>query len=477
MRLGNLDEIVAFFLENANIGTSKSGCKALRSHCTLNSCRNGKVSLIRRIVKVDICSMASRFVPHATFASVLMFLACTVCSLGCSIGPRSLAHSRLRYNEAVKSTSEEQLLLNIVRLRYVDTPSSLAISSIADQQEFAASLGIVPFFTSAGAGEFGSYRNSIMPQAQLSRATRPTLSYTPLDDEEFTRRLFSPISLEGVAYLSRTTWPISTVFRLYLENLNWVSNAETASGPTPMDPPVYAQFLDGVQALQRLQDRKLITLFTEEREENVSSRLPLTDNTAQTTIESIKNDLELRTSSDGLSLIRRQKQLVLRADLSVDGDPDWLDFCSAFQLNPNLKTIDLTAEKTDPYLQGMPKTGLETLDIEPRSLLQVLFFVAQGVDVPAEHLASGTAPCTRDFEGGYFDWQQVLGGLFRVRSAKSKHRPECAYVAIQYKGYWYYIDDRDRDTKATFALLLEVSRLDLKSTESKAPILTLPLGR
>jgi hypothetical protein len=421
--------------------------------------------------------MVSRFVPDATFASVLLFAVCTVSGLGCSIGPRSLMHSRLRYNDAVKSTSEEQLLLNIVRLRYVDTPSSLAISSIADQHELAAGLGVVPFFTSAAAGDIGSYRNSILPQAQLSRATRPTLSYTPLDDEEFTRRLFSPISLEGVAYLSRTTWPISTVFRLYLENLNWVSNAETASGPTPVDPPVYAQFLDGVQALQRLQDRKLITLFTEEREENVSSRLPLSDNNAQNTIESIQNDLELRSSSDGLSLIRRQKQLVLRADPSVEGDRDWYDFCEAFRLNPNLRTFDLTAEKTDPYFKDMPETGLETLDLESRSLLQVLFFIAQGVDVPAEHLASGTAPCTRNFDGGYFDWHQVLGGLFRAHCTKSKHRPECAYVAVQYKGYWYYIDERDRDTKATFALLLEVSRLELKSTESKAPILTLPLSR
>jgi hypothetical protein len=97
------------------------------------------------------------------------------------------------------------LLLNIVRLRYVDTPSSLAISSIADQQEMVAGLGIVPFFASAGAGDVGSYRNSILPNAQLSTAARPTLSYTPLDDEEFTRRLFSPISLEGAAYLAKTT--------------------------------------------------------------------------------------------------------------------------------------------------------------------------------------------------------------------------------------------------------------------------------
>jgi len=43
---------------------------------------------------------------------------------GCaSFGPNSLQQTRLQYNEAVKATTEEQLLLNIVRLRYTDTLS------------------------------------------------------------------------------------------------------------------------------------------------------------------------------------------------------------------------------------------------------------------------------------------------------------------------------------------------------------------
>ena len=155
---------------------------------------------------------------------------CCLLILGCGFGPRSLVQTRLPYNEAVKQTSEEQFLLNIVRLRYTSTPSSLGIANIADQQELASGLQALPFFV-AGGGDAGGYRADVLPQATLSRASRPTLSYTPLDDEEFTRRLFTPISLTGAFYLSKTTWPISTVFRLYLENLNWVSNAETASGP------------------------------------------------------------------------------------------------------------------------------------------------------------------------------------------------------------------------------------------------------
>jgi hypothetical protein len=70
---------------------------------------------------------------------------------GCaSYGPDALNQTRLHYNEVVKATTEEQLLLNIVRLRYTDTPSSLAVSAIAAQFERSQSVQIIPFFTSAG---------------------------------------------------------------------------------------------------------------------------------------------------------------------------------------------------------------------------------------------------------------------------------------------------------------------------------------
>ena len=114
--------------------------------------------------------------------------------------------------------------------------------------------------------------------------------------------------------------------------------------------------------------------------------------------------------------------------------------------------------------------------METRSLLQVLFFVSHGVELPPAHIASGLAPQTIGPDGNLFDWQQVLGGLFRVRYADGKKPPPCAHVAICYNGYWFYIDERDRDSKATFALLVELSRLELGAKAGSSPILTLPLG-
>jgi hypothetical protein len=402
--------------------------------------------------------------------SILAFLgAC----LGCGFGPRSLVQTRLQYNEAVKTTSEEQFLLNIVRLRYTDTPSSLAISNIADQQELASELQAIPFFL---AGAADGFRSQALPQASLSRASRPTLSYTPLDDEEYTRRLFTPISLNGAFYLSRTTWPIATVFRLYLENLNWVSNAETASGPTPKCAPDYAQFLEGICALQELQDAQLVQLFIDQQEEILAGPFPDPPNASDLAIKAVEMELEVRKEPQGFCLIRKTNQPMLAIDPRAKLNTAWDTFCRCFHVDPEVSTLKITTEELPPFSDpNGPR--LELLDLETRSLLQALFFVSHGIDVPKEHIVAGKVPMTCNPDGTSFDWRQVMDGLFHVHCVKSKRRPEEAYVAVRYEDYWYYIDHRDRDTKATFALLLEVSRLELQSYESEAPLLTIPLGR
>src|SRR5262245_1059157 len=92
---------------------------------------------------------------------------------GCSaFGPSLLESSRLPYNEAVKRTSEEQLLLNVVRLRYTDTPSSLAVSSIAAQFEITKSFQLTPFFVASGAEVARSYA-AVLPQLGIAGADRP----------------------------------------------------------------------------------------------------------------------------------------------------------------------------------------------------------------------------------------------------------------------------------------------------------------
>ena len=393
------------------------------------------------------------------------------------IGPRSLKQSRLQYNEVVKVTSEEEMLLNIVRLRYVDTPSSLQISNIAAQFELMNSLQLTPFFVASGAEPNRSY-TSVLPLASIGGADRPTFSLTPLDESEFARKLFTPLTLDGVIYLVKTTWPISTVFRLYLENLNWVPNAQLASGPTPRLAPEYAEFLEGITALQALQDRGQIVFALEERRETLGGPVPASSVTASNVIDAAKAGNEYRPDPGGQtwSLYRKTRQPVLLVDPQALGTPEMEVFTRMFRLKRGVTKYDVSEEALNPFPSTYSPEGVTNIDLETRSLLQGLFYVSHGVEVPPDHRSRGVARVTLDEAGQPFDWRRVMSGFFDVRSAPGGERPAGAHVAVQYKDYWFYIDETDLETKATFTLLMELARLNLSDKVGTKPLLTLPLG-
>lgn len=101
----------------------------------------------------------------------------------------------------------------------------------------------------------------------------------------------------------------------------------------------------------------------------------------------------------------------------------------------------------------------------------------QRVEVPPEHLAAELVRLPRGPDGQPFDGRAVTEGLFTVHAWRGHKPPPTAFVAITYREYWYYIDDRDQETKATSALMLSLSRLDFGRGWPAAPFLTLPIGR
>ena len=399
----------------------------------------------------------------------------SVVAAGCTtLGPYALDQTRLHYNEVIKRTTEEQLLLNIVRLRYTDTPSSLAVSAIAAQFERSLSLQLTPFFVAGNDASF----TAVLPQVLGLGADRPTVSLTPLDDQEFTRKLFTPVPLDGIIYLAKTTWPIATVFRLYLENLNWVSNAQTASGPTPKEAPVVADFLHGMKVLQQLQDRAEIVFGVEEREEQLGGPLPATAVSARDVVEAAKNGYAYRPDDRGTTwtLVRKNQQSVLRIAPEAVNSPEVQDFVRVFRLRPALTQYDITQEALNPFPSTYPPEGVTSLDLETRSLLQALYYVSHGIDIPPEHATGGLVTVTLDATGQAFDWGRVMHGFFRVHWAQGHARPPGAHVAVKYKDYWFYIEDTDQETKSTFSLLMELARLELAGKAGPGPQLTLPVG-
>src|SRR5271157_4829502 len=106
-----------------------------------------------------------------------------VTGAGCAFGPRVLEKSHGRYQESVRQVDEEQLLRNLVHLRYSELPLELDVSSIAAQYELAGAAEARPFFVAPNPGSNGIFRTftSILPDLSVSGANRPTITLVPGD--------------------------------------------------------------------------------------------------------------------------------------------------------------------------------------------------------------------------------------------------------------------------------------------------------
>lgn len=60
---------------------------------------------------------------------------------GCvSFGPSTIPRDRFDYVSTISDSWKSQMLLNIVKLRYADTPAFLEVGSVISQYEFAGEL-------------------------------------------------------------------------------------------------------------------------------------------------------------------------------------------------------------------------------------------------------------------------------------------------------------------------------------------------
>ena len=102
------------------------------------------------------------------FPPLVALLAACLSGSGC-LGPAAVRSTRMRYNESVRSTNDEQILMNLVRLRYADSPVFIDLPNITSQFELSAG-GSDP---GAGGGQtnFGI--------VGLTGRDSPTLSYHP----------------------------------------------------------------------------------------------------------------------------------------------------------------------------------------------------------------------------------------------------------------------------------------------------------
>ena len=123
---------------------------------------------------------------RASKRCALLLAAAVFVISGCAAqGAKRVPADRFDYNAAIARSTREQMLLNIVRSRYLEVPVFLTVSSVLTQYEYDRSIGL------GGILEFGSgTTDRAIGDANLRFSERPTITYIPVEGQEFSAHLF-----------------------------------------------------------------------------------------------------------------------------------------------------------------------------------------------------------------------------------------------------------------------------------------------
>ena len=355
---------------------------------------------------------------------------------GCtSVGPETVRSSRPAYNMAVQNTNDQELLLNLVRSRYRDTLYFTSVERIAATQELlrgvTAGGGLTETRNHFGAPATGIARSVATPLTlggSFSVNEKPTIFYAPVEGEKFVRQMMTPMNPDLLLLLVKSGWSLDRVFSVGIAEINGLKNAPTASGPTPSREPEFRGFLEAVGLLRALQREQLLDVAKSGEGEGI--------------------ELRFSERAKDRSEIKRLMELL--------------------RLNPNKTRFRLVV--------GSESSTGDTLTISTRPLISALNYLSQGVEVPERDYTNGKIRRTLRADGTPFDWQEMLGDVFRVQVSAKEPNPEDVSTMIHYRGAWFYIADNDLDTKSTFVLLTQLMSLH-SAPASAGPALSFSFGK
>jgi hypothetical protein len=365
-----------------------------------------------------------RFFSLSQANTLISFLCIMVLMSGChSFGPDGLRATHPLYNAAIVDSQNEQLIQNIVRLHYRDPAFFLDVVSVTSslKMDLSAGLDQSAFDLSSGGTDVLKF------SAGGAYSTTPTISYAPLQGENFVKSVLKPIAIEDMFALAGSGWSTRRLLSLCVEHINGLENAPTASGPTPkLSPKNIEPFKRLLQLFEALAEEDLIVF--------------------KVNADSKAIQLEIKSSSVHHAAILEVKQLL--------------------NLDPNLEVYRVTNDFFEHKR--------DTISINTRSLMNIFFYLSHHVDTPKEHQLAGLVTVTRNKDDSEFDWSKTAGGsLFHIH--QSEKQPDMAFVAIPYRDQWFYLADNDLESKSTFMLLTQLFRLQAGAAKSSGPTLTLPV--
>jgi hypothetical protein len=339
---------------------------------------------------------------------LLAFVTAPACT---SIGPPMLKRDRFDYSNALSNSAREQMLLNLVRLRYMESPVFLDVTSVVNQYTLEGTLraGIDsgPIFNSQAGGAEGTY------------ADRPTVTYAPRRGEDFTRSLLRPIPPSSLFALAQAGWNIDFLF---LNSTNAINGVYNRFGSGLRARPADPGFAKLMSLLRDIQKASSTGIRIDEKGEQAAAVFFFTRNAAP--------EIERK--------IREVNQLL--------------------GLDPDTREFNLT--------YGAVAENDNEVTVLSRSLLEMMANYSSDIEVPQKHVEEQRTWGTLEPDDG-------LAPLMKIRSGPKRDRN--AAISAKYRDHWFWIDDRDFQSKRAFLYLMIISSLT-ETGEATAPILTIPAG-
>lgn len=346
----------------------------------------------------------SHFRMMAGFASIvlLLFSSCQ------SMGPKTIPPDGFNYNAYIALQKNEQILLNIVRLRYAEVPFFLNVNSVINQYSRDARAG------AGGTNLFGTPAAGADVNGGWS--DRPTITYTPISGRTYSQSLLTPLPPAIIFFLIQSGWSVNQIIRLSTTSINGVMNETSGSrGRRPANP----EFNELIGLLETIQSNGILGMDIGGAMDKPTIDIYFP--------EQIAND-EVRASVEA--------------------------FKRLLNLNP--------ASNRFPIRYGLIQETPDELVIQTHSMLEILYGVAWLVDVPPAHVTEGRTLST---------FRSSDAPLIRISS--SKNRPEAPYVTIKTRDHWYYIDDRDMDSKRLFGIIQILLSLAEDGSNAVGPLISI----
>jgi hypothetical protein len=345
---------------------------------------------------------------------------------GCSgIGPGTVTRDRFDYTGAVAESWKSQMLLNMVKLRYSDTPVFLDIGQIVSgytmQSTFTAAGNI---FNTNGPVP-GVPNSSIGLGAQGQFTDRPTITYSPLVGERFARSFMAPIPPAAILSLIQAGNPADIVLRLAVNVVNGIRNHSGGDlRARGADPDFYVL----LERLRRIQRSGAVAM----RVRRVEREEP-----AVFMIFSHKVDPSI---AEDLQAVRQ------------------------------LLGLDSTSTEFRVVYSSVAANDKE-IAILSRSILEVMVELSSFIAVPEAHVADRRVGPTGEPELGPSGPVRPL-----IQISSSREQPTNAFVAVPYRDHWFWIDDRDMLSKRLFSFLFFIFTLVETGGKETPTVIAIPTG-